>query len=163
MKPKIILMITSYCLLITCFGCDAFMRKFTRKPKTENLPVEELVIEPQEYKASQDKEGQYRQYFLFWKSWQSELIVSLQEKRSQKKLLDCLGQAISNLENLGPFLKPEIRDKLGSYIKQEKVLLDFIQRDVYGNNTAMNISMAERLKSDILKNFSYNKIKDYLF
>ena len=51
MKSKLFLLVTSYLLLVTTIGCDAFIRKFTRKPKKENLPKEELLIAPEEYKV----------------------------------------------------------------------------------------------------------------
>ena len=81
---KIILLATCYLLLATLIGCEAFVRKFTRKSKN---PVEEvMVLAPEEYKGPQQtKEELYRQYFLFWKSWQDELIESLLQNKSNKK------------------------------------------------------------------------------
>ena len=34
-------------------GCEAFVRKFTRKPKKEDLPRTEMVLTPEEYKGPQ--------------------------------------------------------------------------------------------------------------
>ncbi|MFH1458333.1 MAG: hypothetical protein ABIG31_04110 [Candidatus Omnitrophota bacterium] len=161
MKSKIILLVTSYCLLFTLTGCDAFVRKFTRKPKSQNISEEEMIVAPQEYKgAEMSRQEQYRQYFLFWRSWQDELIVSLQEKRSQKKQMDCIQEAIRNLENLRPLLNQRLQESLERYIEQEKALKDSIGRDVYGSNSSGNSSSAERIKRNILKDFSYSKIKD---
>jgi len=156
-----------YCFIfyLFCFliGCDAFVRKFTRKPKKENLPQEEMVLAPEEYQKPQmDKQELYRQYFLFWKSWQEELIESLLQKKSQKKQIDCVQQALNNLIDLRGVFNEDTQKKLDVYINQLKNLQDLITKDTYGNNSANNAERAENIKRDILRDFSYRKIKDFL-
>ena len=41
--------------LFTLIGCAAFVRKFTRKRKKEDLPQEEMVLAPEEWKGPQMK------------------------------------------------------------------------------------------------------------
>jgi len=162
-KSKIIFVVISYCLVFTLVGCDAFVRKFTRKPKTQEFPEEEMVLAPEEYEPiALSAAERYQQDFFFWKAWQDELIVSLQEKRSQKKQLDCIKQAIKNLENLRPLLKDEFRESLERYIVQEKKLLDSIERDIYGGEVSTNMSSAERIKRNILRDLAYGKIRGHL-
>jgi len=145
-------------------GCDAFVRKFTRKPKKEeNLPEQKLVLAPEEYKSSQmSNEEVYRQYFLYWKSWHDELINSLAGGTSHKKQIDCANEAIKNLEELRPTLKEAKQKKLDVYINRLKDLNKEIQEDAYGNSISTNRLTAERIKRNILHDFSYNKIKDDL-
>lgn len=163
MKFKILLLVTSYSLLVTIIGCDAFVRKFTRKPKKENLPKQELVLVPEEYKPLRmTKEEVYRQYFLYWKSWHDELINSLSTGSSHKKQIDCANEAIKNLESLRPALQEAKQKKLDVYINQLKDLKNEIVQDLYGNNISANRLTAERIRRSILRDFSYNKIKDYL-
>ncbi|MBM3255730.1 MAG: hypothetical protein FJZ08_05460, partial [Candidatus Omnitrophica bacterium] len=70
-KSQIALAVTIYLLLVSFLGCEAFVRKFTRKSKKEDLHREEMVLAPQEYqKPKLSKEEEYRQYLLYWKSWQ---------------------------------------------------------------------------------------------
>jgi hypothetical protein len=160
---KLVLLVASYSLLVTIFGCDAFVRKFTRKKNKENLPQEEMVLAPEEYKGPQmSKEEQYRQYFLFWKSWQDELIGSLSQNSSHKRQVSCAEEAIKNLVNLRVFLIPEKQNKLDFYINELQELKNQIAQDIYGSAIARNITEAERIKRNILRDFSYNKIKDYL-
>ncbi len=160
MKFKVILLVTIYSLLVTTIGCDAFVRKFTRKPKKENLTSpEEMILAPEEYRGAQmTKEEMYRQYFLFWKSWQDELITSLLERRSQKKYIACAEEAIKNLVNLKVLLNAEKQEKLDIYIKRLKDLRDSISQDLYDNNVTTHLQEAERIKRGILKEFSYQKI-----
>ncbi|MBM3246702.1 MAG: hypothetical protein FJZ13_05210 [Candidatus Omnitrophica bacterium] len=150
-------------LIFNFLGCEAFVRKFTRKPKKENLPKEELVLVPEEYKGPQmSREELYRQYFLFWKSWQDELINSLSAGANHKKQISCLDEAIKNLLNLRALLNAEKQKKLDVYINQSNGLKDLVAQDLYGNNIAINRRNAEQLRRNILKDFSYNKIKNYL-
>jgi hypothetical protein len=155
------ILIFAFCILSS--GCDAFVRKFTRKPKKEAFLAEEMVLVPEEYKGPQmTKEELYRQYFLFWKSWQDELIASLSEKRSQKKQIDCAEEAIKNLVNLKTLLNEEKQKELDIYIKRLKDLRDLISQDLYGSNIVTHLQKAEWIKRDILRNFSYHKVKDIL-
>jgi hypothetical protein len=138
------------------------VRKFTRKSKKEEGPVE-MVLAPEEWKGPQmTKEQLYRQYFLFWQSWQDELIQSLLEDRSQKKRIDCTQQAIKNLVNLKPMLNTGKQKKLDVYLDQLDNLLRLIQQDTYGVNNDNYMHTAERLKIGILQNFSYKYIKNDL-
>lgn len=160
---KIIHLFIVYFLVFNLLGCEAFVRKFTRKPKKGNLPKEELVLAPEEYKGPQmSKEELYRQYFLFWKSWHDELIGSLSEGANRKKQKDCLNETVKNLEQLRALLNDEKKAKLDIYINQIKNLDEIIAQDLYGNNITLNRLTAEQIKRNILRDFSYNKIKDYL-
>ncbi len=160
---QILILSTLYSLLSTLIGCDAFVRKFTRKSKKENLPKQELVLVPEEYKPPKmTKEEVYRQYFLYWKSWHDELINSLSGGASHKKQIDCANEAIKNLEQLRTTLQEVKQKKLDVYINQLKDLNKEIVEDLYGNNISANRLTAERIKRNILRDFFYNKIKDYL-
>lgn len=160
---RVIILVSGVWCLVSFLGCEAFTRKFTRKPKKDDLVKEELVLVPEEYKDVQmSNEELYRQYFLFWKSWQDELINALSVGSNYKKQIDCINEAIKNLINLRALLKEEGQKKLDAYIDQLKGLKDQISKDLYGNSIVGNRQNAELLKKRILKDFSYNKIKDYL-
>ena len=156
---RAILLVTCCSLIFTIIGCDAFVRKFTRKHNKEEMPREELVLTPEEYKPTMNKEQQYRQYFLFWQSWQDELIEALAQKKSLKKQIDCAEQAIKNLLNLKELLSEAKQSKLDIYINQTKELKDLIARDIYTSGAGINIRTAESIKRAIFRDFSYNKIK----
>lgn len=153
-------------LLINLIGCDAFVRKFTRKPKGEQYKQEELVLEPEEYKPSLDKEGQYRQYFVFWRAWQDELIMALLASPNQipppnhKKQVDCADEAVKNLMSMRTLLNDKGQKKLDVYITQMVDLRDSIEKDVYTVNRSNYRFNADRLRRDILQNFSFGDIKN---
>lgn len=63
MKRIINLLFISF-LMVSLTGCEAFVRKFTRKPK-DKMKTEELVLIPEEYKPPQlSKEEKYRDTFF---------------------------------------------------------------------------------------------------
>ena len=163
MKNQVFILIFGCWLLVSVLGCDAFVRKFTRKPKKENLPREEMVLEPMEYKGPEmSKEELYRQYFLYWRSWHDELIQSLSQNTNHKKQIECVNEAIKNIEQIKVLLNAEKQKQLDIYINQLNDLRDLVTKDIYGNNIIGNRAIAERIKKNILRDFSYNKIKDYL-
>lgn len=157
-------MIFGFWFLILATGCDAFVRKFTRKPKKEAMPKEEMVLVPEEYKPTLTGDQMYQQYFLFWKSWQDELIQSLSPSglSNHKKRLSCIKEAIKNLVQLRLLLNLEMQKKLDAYLNQLKDLQEAIEQDVYGQDSARNRLIAERIKMRILRDFSYPKIKGSL-
>ena len=156
----LILLCTLYAVLSTLIGCEAFVRKFTRKPKKEDLPKEEMVLVPEEYKAPQmTKEELYRQHFLFWKSWHDELSESLSPGANHKKRMGCIKEAIKNLVYLKALLNEQRQKGLEVYLGQLNDLKERVDRDIYGNNIAVHRHSAERIKRNILRDFSYSRVK----
>jgi hypothetical protein len=153
-------LLTMACGLI---GCDAFVRKFTRKPKKENLPQDEMVVAPVAYNAPDiGREELYRQYFLYWKAWHNELIDSLSRNNNHKKQLDCAIEAIKNLEQVGTLLNERSRKKAAAYIEQLTELKKSIEADPYGNSLDAQRRNAELLQKGVSRDLSYTKIKDGL-
>jgi len=151
------------CLLIFLAGCDAFVRKFTRKSKKDRDVEQEIVLVPEEYKGPDlSKPDLYRKYLMYWKSWQDELMEALLLNLSHKKKLDCAEQATKNLISLRAMLKPEKQKQLDAYINRLKELKASIQKDVYGSNNNVNRYEARRISLDILRHFSYPDVKEDL-
>lgn len=151
-------------LVLNLVGCEAFVRKFTRKPK-EDIHQEPMVLTPEEYKCPLSKEELYRQYFTFWRAWQDELIASLlvvTERVNNKKQVDSADEAIKNLTSMKALLKADAQKKFDPYIVRMLDLRDSIQKDIYGNRIFQNRQEAERLRRDILQSFSFPEISKEL-
>jgi len=146
-------------LIITCAlaGCDAFVRKFTRKPKDGSIKPIEQVLEPQEYIPPAAIE-QYSQNLLYWQSWQDELINAFIYKSSQKKQLACAKEALKNLNNMRALLPAAKQKKLDVYIRDMENLNNDIERNAYSQNADNDARQAERLKRSILRDFSLKKV-----
>jgi len=163
MRIKRILSVLLFCfLLLDLLGCEAFTRKFTRKSKKSDAAVE-MVLVPEEYKGPQmTKEELYRQYYLYWSSWQDELINAFIQKSSLKKKADCAQEALKNLVNLKMMLVADAQKNLDLEITKLSDLLDDIKSDAYGVNDSRNLQMLERIKASIHRGFIYPKIRNYL-
>jgi len=159
---KLLCVLLSAFLLLDLVGCESFVRKFTRKSKKPDQAVE-MVLTPEEYKGpNMSKEELYRQYFLYWKSWQDELINALTQKASLKKKLDCAGEALKNLVNMKMQMVPQAQKNFDPFIAKLSDLLVAMKSDVYGSDDAVNLQAAERIKSNIQQAFIYPKIRNYL-
>lgn len=149
-------------LLLDIVGCEAFTRKFTRKSKKSDAAVE-LVLVPEEYKGpNMTKEELYRQHYLYWNSWQDELINALTQGTSLKKKVDCAQEALKSLMNMKMMLVEDAQKNFEPVIADLKDLLAGIKSDVYGANNHNNLRVAEHMKSNIHRDFIYPKIRNYL-
>jgi hypothetical protein len=149
-------------LLVNLIGCESFARKFTRKSKKSGQPIE-MVLVPQEYTGPQmSKEELYRQYYLYWQSWHDELINAFTYKASIKKQVDCANEAMKQLTNMGSLLNEDKQRKIGMYVDKLKDLSHAAEQDIYNTDTARSARNAERLKNNIMRDFTYPKIKNYM-
>lgn len=163
MKFKIILLFFVLCFLVSLAGCDAFVRKFTRKPKKDKEKKEEMVLVPVEYDTQKaGKQDLYQQYFLFWKTWQEQLIDSLTYETNRKRSIGCASEAASNLEQMQKLLNNSKQEELSSYIKQLRGLVTAMENDPYRSKVDSYLAAANRLKARIQKKFSFKKVKDSL-
>lgn len=159
---QIIILSTCYSLLATLLGCEAFTKKFVRKPKKEGKR-EETVLVPEEYSPLDIPiEQRYRQYFFYWKSWQDELINALDSGASHKKRRSCIDEAIKNLKELKPLLFEEKQKDLDAYLYKLKELQIKINQDIYNRGLFGHKATAESLKRNILRDFSYPAVKNHL-
>ena len=149
-------------LAANSLGCEAMVRKFTRKSKQEKVE-EPMVLAPEEYKGPQmTGEEKYRHYFFYWESWHDELIQSLTSGGNKKKQLDSAQETIKNLKILQGLLNPAEQKVLDTYIGQLNDLSRDIKDDIYNLNMSDLRLRAEGLKRDIYKRFSYSDVKDAL-
>lgn len=158
---KVICVLLFGFLLLDLVGCESFVRKFTRKSKKSDQAVE-MVLVPEEYKPNANKEELYRQYFLYWKAWQDELINALTFKASLKKKVDCAQEALKNLVSMKMQLVPQAQKNFDRSISRLGDLLASIKGDVYGSDDVSNRQDAEQIKANIQRDFIYPKIKNYL-
>jgi hypothetical protein len=159
---NILAIIVIAAFVFSTVGCEAFVRKFTRKPKKDRMPQEEMVVVPQEYNTPQlTKEEQFRNYFFYWKSWQDELIEALLDT-NQKKQVRCIDEAVKNLRELLPLLNADGQKVLNASLEKMNQLRGVLENDTYATQRALHRVTAETIKRNILKEFSAVKLKGYL-
>ena len=157
MKGPVLILLLIF--LINLIGCEAFVRKFTRKSKKDKAP-EEMVLAPEEWTGPKmSKEEIYRRYYNFWQSWQEELVNVLTQKASLKKRVDCAQQSIKNLSGMRSMLSLTKQKQLDVYLNLMNNLSASIKADTYGTANSSNCQKAERVKRNIMQYFSYPDIK----
>jgi hypothetical protein len=162
MIQRILSVIFCGLLMLDLMGCESFTRKFTRKSKKSDLPIE-MVLVPEEYKGpNMSKEEIYRQYYTYWSSWHDELLNALAQSASLKKRTDCVQQALKNLAYMKNMLMPDAQKNFDLPINRLNDLLADIKSDPYGANNSRSFREAEKIKSIIHKGFIYPKVKNYL-
>ncbi len=160
---RAILLIISYSFLVTVIGCDAFVRKFTRKPKKIEKE-EELVLVPKEYKVqARSNEELYQDYYIVWKSWSSELVDSLNSQSNRKKQVECIRYFIKNLENMKELLQEERQEILNTQLKELNKIKDKISVPNLNNSDfSMLKDQINIISRKIQRDFSYKKIKQWI-
>lgn len=161
---RLILLCALFSVLCTLtVGCEAFAKKFVRKPKKTEEPVE-MVLEPQDYPEHPvPNEDLYREAFTFWKYWQDELISSLNPEGNRKKQRECILYAIENLQRVKSLLisdKAKLLDEeLNDLISiKQRLNLAYLSVDEL---MAMKLRL-ENQKTKIDREFVYSKVKNYL-
>ena len=156
---KIVLLSTAYFLLSTLTGCEAFVRKFTRKPK--EVRKEEPIIQPEIYPdKGVAKDRLYKDYFLFWQAWADELLAHLNEKANLKKQKECAYEALDNLFKMRSLLNEEKAKAFEPLVNEFKTVSDivFAGRLVSADFDYLRLKV-ERIKAKVHRNFIFSKVQ----
>ena len=161
MKFKAFLLLTTYFLLLTTlFGCEAFRKKFVRKPKEKEVKI---VVETYEYEAEPVEET-YKRFFLFWRAAHEEMINSLStQDGNRKKLVFTAEKIIENLQQMRQLLMPQMQARLDTFISEQKDIARQLNRFKLQHAQLIRIkSMLEKQRRQIQKEFNYKHIQEYL-
>ena len=90
-------------LCVSIAGCAGMQRKFARKKKQEekSLPI----VTTYDYAKEQRVDELYKKRFLFWKSWQGELIDRMGD--NYKKRTECYYELMQNLLEMQKYLNDQ--------------------------------------------------------
>src|SRR3989338_7565741 len=143
-KLKITALVMGFLMVISLTGCEAFVKKFRRKPKEEKR--EEPIIQPQSYPdVALNKDELYRDYFLFWESWADELVSFLKDNANTKKQKECIQQAMDNLDKFVIELTTVKNVLFQSYLNSAD--FSYLKNKI------------ERIKAKVHRDFVFSKIK----
>lgn len=145
-------------------GCETLRKKFTRKRKKAES-TEAIVIVPRDYSAHPfPNDVLYRQYFIYWKSWNQELVSSLTDMENYKKIKSCADQALVNLKKMQTYLREDKAQELELYVKKTSDLLLRIEQAKFlppAQTRALRYD-ADRILSSVNKKFDFSSMKDHL-
>ncbi|MBU1913487.1 MAG: hypothetical protein KKB22_08145 [Candidatus Omnitrophica bacterium] len=146
-------------LCVFIAGCAGLQRKFARKKKEE---VKQLpIVTTYDYAKERRVDELYKKRFLFWKSWQGELIDRMGD--SYKKRTECYDELMQNLLEMQKYLNDEKYKELEIFITEIKSVGPDVKKiDLRGSGKYRITQILEKTKRLIDKRFSYTKVKDFL-
>lgn len=158
-RLKVTAIFMCFLMMISFSGCEAFVKKFRRKPREEKR--EEPVIQPENYPdVALNKDELYRDYFLFWESWADELVSFLKDNANAKKQKECVQQALDNLVKMQSLLNDDKAKSLDRFI-QELTTVKNVLFQSYLNSADFSYlkNKMERIKSRVRRDFIFSKAK----
>jgi len=148
-----------FLLCASLCGCGGLQRKFARKKKEETRITP--VITTYDYSKELRADELYRKHFLFWKSWQTELIDRM--GGTYKKRIECYDYTIASLAEMKKYLKDPKASELEKFIVRIKTIDPEVKEPRLSKSQQYRIrQLLESTKRQMDKLFSYNKVKDYV-
>lgn len=147
-----------FIICISLAGCGPqWKRKFVRKRAAEK-PEQVFVYEPKEYKREPNSEL-YKRNFIFWKSWQEELVNKLGDNKTAD--LRSFEEALKNLDEMGGCLVEQKAAELREYRKKLEAFYNTYKSGDFDivQSKWMRQDL-NRLMLQIDKKFRYNRVKD---
>ena len=147
-------------LVFESAGCGSqWKRKFIRKRKNAEPPQAVLVLESN-FQSTYPPEVRYREHFAFWKSWHTELLVSLGQSR--KRDIRYLDGTIGELRSMVEILPPS-----SSQANRLRAILGELGelQNRWGRSpdpwrvSPVTRSQLEKLRREIDKSFHYSRVK----
>ncbi|PIU42166.1 MAG: hypothetical protein COS99_01755 [Candidatus Omnitrophica bacterium CG07_land_8_20_14_0_80_42_15] len=140
-------------------GCETIQKKFVRKNK-ETKPIEKYY-ELEKY-SREPSDVVYKRHYIYWKTWQEELINRISED-NYKKNMRCSSEIVSNLEDMQRYLVKEKAKELEPYINKMRDIAKELDNRLLGFAKKNQIkSMLEKTYREIKREFSYAKVGNYI-
>ena len=141
-------------------GCNSTWRaKFIRK-RNKNVGASPaiLVLQP-DYKAVYPPADRYREHYAFWKSWHSELLISLGQ--IHKRDVTYLNGVIGELRSMQAILSGRSAQRLHDILVELSDLQDQWERapDTWPI-PASHRTRLEKLQREIDNKFNYSDVKE---
>ena len=158
-KNKFIFYTVILVLCISLAGCAGLQRKFTRQKKQEEKIGP--IITTYDYAKELRVDELYKKHFLFWKTWQSELIDRMDD--SCKKRIECYDEALENLKEMKKYLNDIKAQELEPFLSEITSIGPAIKKDRLTNSEKYKMQqLLEKTKRQIEKRFSYSDVKGSL-
>ncbi len=146
-------------LCVSIAGCAGVQRKFARKKKEEEKQLP--IVTTYDYAKELRVDELYKKRFLFWKSWQGELIDRIGD--GYKKRTECYDELMQNLKEMQKYLNDEKYKELEIFITEIKSVDPDVKKIDLTNSERYRIAqLLEKTKRLIDKRFSYKEVKNQL-
>ena len=146
-------------LCVSFTGCAGLQRKFVRNKKKEERIMP--VITTHDYSKELRADELYRKHFLFWKTWQSELIDRMET--TYKKRGSCYDHTLASLMEMKKYLRDPKAAELEPFIAEIRSIDPNIREKRLSKSAKYRMKqLLERTKRQIEKGFSYSDVKQFL-
>lgn len=167
MKKKMLAGVFLMIYVLTTAGCgyEIFNRKFVRKKKKETGPPPIYHIEPFVKPPNADI---YSHAFLFWKTWENELLNALTPAGyprtvNELRIKECLEQGIANLNQMKGCLNENKAQELNGYIKELEQFNALLEKESMSDtNLARMRRDIESHKRNVDIRFCFSNVKSDL-
>lgn len=163
MKFKTILLLTTYCLLLTTvLGCESFRKKFVRQKKRKKEV--RVVTQIRDYEALYPPKVVYSQYYLFWHSAHDQIIRALYvEDGNWKKAAGSAVSATEYLEQMQALLPLHMQNELDPFIAEYQNITKRLEVRKLNRAQRLKInSILKKQKKQIEQRFAIKHIQKYL-
>lgn len=151
-----ILIIIFVCISIS--GCAALKEKFTRKKPPQKITP---IIEIKDYSMSIKVDKLYKKHFVFWKSWEEELIQNLDKNIKKRRL--SYRESLMELKTLSSFLKQQKQEELKPYIKELEKMGHQIEKHYLSKVEKHRLRIKlKKHKRIVDREFPLSKVKPWL-
>jgi len=158
-KNRILICAFIFLLSISFTGCAGLQRKFVRKKKKQEKIAP--VVTTFDYSKDLRVDELYKKHYLFWKTWQLELIERMGGGR--KKRISCYDYTMKHLLDMKKYLGEPKEEEIEVVVKEIKSIDPAIRKKRLSKNKQYKMTrLLERTFRQIEKRFSYNDVKDFL-
>lgn len=162
-RPPPFLLPSAFCLLLTVgTGCDAFQRKFTRKPKHSAPPSP--IISFQDYTRTMTPLDRYRKHYMMFDYWDTTLIESLQSRSpNPKRFKRASTESLAELKIMSDLIGQELATRLLPLVEARAQLDRQLQQDAFNAAQAqVTIRTLEAQTRQIRREFFWRDVEDHL-
>ena len=158
---KISVLICAILCLFNLTGCEAFRKKFVRKPKIKEVKV---VVHTYEYESEYSLEKAYKKYYSFWRGAHEELISLLNARdENRKRRVFAAEKVVEALLQMQELLLPPKQTRLDDLIIAQKDIVRELDRYNLTLSQKLNIlGTLQGLRRQIQKEFRYKEIQGFL-
>lgn len=145
--------------LLVCGCSPAWRKKFIRKRAKQAVEPQAILVLQPDPRAIFPPNIRYQEHYAFWKSWHSELLLSLGQ--IHKRDLRYMDGVIGELRAMQSVLSGEPANRLRQILVELSALQDEWERspDTW-QMPASHRTRLEKLQREIEKDFHYSDVKE---
>ncbi len=153
-----VVLVIMFCMSLE--GCTSVRRKFVRKKKNvqeeEVIPVLNPIDYPPPVLTSMDR---YQQFYDMFRIWQKDILMTLDERPSDKQILYKLSQMAVQMEGMKGLIKGEALNYLKTAISEYEGILAAYEKPAAFRSAVVIKGRVKKVGDMVLRNLKSDLIK----